>query len=212
MHQLGLTKTIFFSDDGVETADYLKLAGSDAEGQYASAIGSHALTDTQTQALAAFKTEFESTFSVKYTDYDPYQPAGYDAAMLILNALSSVAKTDSSGNLTIDREALIKAIRATSGYVGLTGTLTCDSKGECGTGTVTVYQVKNGQWVGVQTYSGDDLKAAAGSSSSATMAATMAAGATMAPTMAMGATMAPTMAAGATMAPTMAATVAATKS
>jgi len=175
MHELGLTKTIFFSDDGVETADYLQLAGKDAEGQYASAIGASA-DGASADVMSAFKTEFESTFNVKFGDYDPYQPAGFDAAQIIINAITSVAQTDSSGNLTIDREALIKAIRATSGYKGLTGVLTCDSKGECGAGTVSVYQVASGAWKVVQSYSASDLKAAqAALAPAATAAPTMAA-------------------------------------
>ena len=217
MHQLGMTKTIFFSDDGVQTADYIKLAGKDAETQYSSSTGSAKLDATAQANLDAFKSEFEKTFSVTYGDYDPYQPGGYDSAMLIINALKSVAKTDASGNLTVDREALIKAVRGTSNYAGLTGTLTCNSVGECGTGTVIVYQVKSGAWVPVQTFTADDLKALAPTSSAtmaATMSGTMAMSSTMAAAMSgtmamsstMSATMAGTMAMSATMVPTMAAT------
>lgn len=173
MHQLGMTKTLFFSDDGVQTADYIKLAAKDGEGQYASSTGSGTLSADAQKNLDAFKAEFEKTFSVTYGDYDPYQPGGYDAAMLIINALKSVAKTDANGNLTVDREALIKAVRGTTSYAGLTGTLTCNSVGECGTGTVIVYQVTNGAWVSVKTYTADDLKALA-PAPAATMAATMA--------------------------------------
>ena len=213
MHQLGMTNTAFFSDDGVQTSDYIKLGGKDAEGQYASSTGSATLSATAQTALDAFKTEFASTFSVTYGDYDPYQPGGYDSAMLIINALKSVAKTDASGNLTVDREALIKAVRGTTNYVGLTGTLTCNSVGECGTGTVIVYQVKAGAWVPVKTYTSDDLKALAPQTASATMAATMSGtmmAGTMAPTMmgTMSGTMAPTMMG--TMAATMSGTMAPT--
>ncbi len=188
MHSLGMTKTIFFSDDGVKTNDYLQLAGKDAETQYASAIGSADLDKATQDAVTAFQAEFEKTFSVKYGDYDPYQPAGFDAAQVILNAIKSVAKVDGD-NLTIDRESLIKAIRATKAYQGLTGTLTCDSKGECGAGVVSIFQVKGGAWVTAKTYNADDLaKLAAampGAAAAATMAATMPASAvTMAATMA----------------------------
>jgi branched-chain amino acid transport system substrate-binding protein len=156
MHQVGLTKTIFFSDDGVKTADYLKLAGKDAEGQYSSAIGASA-DGADAATLKSFSDEFEKTFNVKYGDYDPYQPAGFDAATVILNAITSVATVDASGALNVDREALIKAIRATSGYKGLTGVITCNNIGECGAGTVSIYQVKNGDWATSQTYSAADL-------------------------------------------------------
>jgi len=177
MHQLGMTKTIFFSDDGVQDANYIKLAGKDAEGQYASSAGSLPGA-TSADTLTAFQKEFASTFSVKYDDYAPYQTQGYDAAQMILNGISSVAQVDASGNLTVDREALIKAVRATAGYKGLSGTLSCDASGDCGTGTVTVYQIQSGKWVGVQTYSADDLfkaQASLAPAPAATAAATMAA-------------------------------------
>ncbi len=177
MHELGLTKTAFFSDDGTQDADYISLAGKDAEGQYASSIA----TNPDKTALADFQAEFEKTFSVKYDDYAPYQSTAYDAAGMILAAIAKVGKVDASGNMTIDRAALVAAVRATSGYKGLTGTLTCDSKGECGAGQVAVYQVTSAKWVNVKLYSGADLSNAMGAP--ATMAATMSAG-TMSATMA----------------------------
>lgn len=174
MHQLGMTKTAFFSDDGVYGADYIKLTGNDGETQYASSTGTATLTDAQKKLNADFQAEFEKTYSVKFDDYAPYQGTGYDATQMIINAITAVAKTDSSGNLTIDREALIKAVRGTKGYVGLTGTLSCDSKGECGAGTVSINQVTKGNWAVVKSYSSDDAKAL--------LAALPAAAATAAPT------------------------------
>ncbi len=213
MHELGMTKTIFFSDDGTYTADYLQTAGKDAEGQYSSSVG-QATDAASADVQTAFQNEFEKTFSVKFHDYDPYQAAGFDAAQIILNAISSVAQTDSSGNLTVDREALIKAVRATKGYQGLLGVLSCDSKGECGAGTISENQVKGGQWVLIKSYSKDDITKLYALLPAATPAPTAAAssgGSTSggAPAPSMAATMAGTM--GATMAPSMAPTMAATK-
>jgi polar amino acid transport system substrate-binding protein len=47
----------------------------------------------------------------------------------------------------IGRKALNEAIRGTTGYKGLTGTLTCDENGDCGVGSVAVSMVQGGQWV-----------------------------------------------------------------
>jgi branched-chain amino acid transport system substrate-binding protein len=65
---------------------------------------------------------------------------------------------DASGNLVIDREALIKAVRNTKGYKGLTGTLTCDAIGECGAGEISINKVQGGKWLPVKTYSAADLQ------------------------------------------------------
>ena len=100
----------------------------------------------------------ERTFNVKYDDYGPYQAHGYDAANLILLALNQVGTVDASGNLVIDREALIKAVRNTKGYKGLTGTLTCDAIGECGAGAISINKVQNGQWALVKAYAAADLQ------------------------------------------------------
>ncbi len=172
MKEVGLTNTIFFSDDGAYTTDYIKLAGTASESAYASSAQQAGGDEA---ALKAFQAEFEKTFNVQYHDYDPYQPAGYDSAMLILNALNQVATVDASGNLTIDRDALVKAVRATKDYKGLTGTITCDSTGACGSGSISVNQVKDAAWVnGLKIYTAADL-AAAMPGAAATAAPTMAA-------------------------------------
>ncbi|NOZ06161.1 MAG: transporter substrate-binding domain-containing protein, partial [Chloroflexi bacterium] len=41
---------------------------------------------------------------------------------------------------------LADAVRGTKDYAGVTGNITCDDKGDCGTGTVVVNVVKDGKW------------------------------------------------------------------
>jgi branched-chain amino acid transport system substrate-binding protein len=153
MREVGLADTLFFSDDGAFTSTYLQLSGKDAEGQYASSVA----TKADEESMKEFKAAFEKTFSVQYADYDPYQPHGYDASAIIITAIAKVAVLDADGNLVIDREALIKEVRSTKDFKGLTGTLTCDSKGECGAGEIGIHQVKDGAWTNVKVYSGADL-------------------------------------------------------
>jgi branched-chain amino acid transport system substrate-binding protein len=154
MKEVGLTNAVFLSDDGTYTADYLQLAGKVAEGAYASFV----TLKVDQAAMDSFKAEFEKVFNVQYGEYDPYQGHGFDAANLILNAIDQVATVDASGNLVIDREALIKAVRNTKGYKGLTGRLTCDRKGECGAGEISIFKVQGGQWALVKTYTAADLQ------------------------------------------------------
>ncbi len=59
------------------------------------------------------------------------------------------ATVDDSGNLVIEREALISAIRDTEGLQGLSGMITCDDIGECGAGGIQIFQVQDGEFVQV---------------------------------------------------------------
>jgi branched-chain amino acid transport system substrate-binding protein len=173
MREIGLDKAAFFGPDGVYGGVYPGLAGKAGEGTYASSLAA-AVTDKT--ALDAFQAEWDKTFTgSKFSEYDPYQPNGYDAAGVLLAAIESVATTNAAGDLVIDREALIKAVRATKDFKGLTGSLSCDAKGECGAGAVLVSILKGDKWEPVKNYSAADLSAVAAPAMSATMAPTMAA-------------------------------------
>lgn len=58
----------------------------------------------------------------------------YDAANILLNAIEAVAQVGDDGTILVGRQALRDAVAATSGYAGLTGTLTCNATGDCATG------------------------------------------------------------------------------
>ena len=118
-------------------------AGADAEGAYASFLvlpGSEALDDFIKRLEAQGGQRANLTYST---------PA-YDALGLLAQALRRLAQVDENGNLVIGRQALAQAVRATSGYMGLTGEITFDEKGERTSGAeVVIYQVQNGGWVQV---------------------------------------------------------------
>ena len=64
----------------------------------------------------------------------------YDATTILLNAIEAVAVQDDDGTLHIDREALRNKVAETSGFEGLTGTLTCDDFGDCAAAKIDVVQ------------------------------------------------------------------------
>lgn len=153
-NEVGLTDMIFIGADGVQTTLYIEQAGADGEGQYASSV----VTPLDDPRLDEFRAAWEAAAGgARYDDYGPYQPQGHDAAAMILDGIAAVATLNEDGALVIDREALIAAVRATAGFDGLTGTLTCDENGDCGAGQIAIYQVQNGQWVTVATYTSDEL-------------------------------------------------------
>jgi branched-chain amino acid transport system substrate-binding protein len=66
---------------------------------------------------------------------------------MILDAIEKVALMNENGDLLIGRQALRDALYATSGYEGITGTLTCNEFGDCADARISVNQVQDGAFV-----------------------------------------------------------------
>lgn len=146
MAEVGLEDTLFFSDDGVYTATYLELAGDASEGTYVT-FGAQV---GDPEANEAFDERYEEKFGVAPDELGPFHAQAYDAATVILKALEAVATVDDAGNLSVDREALIEAVRTTEDLEGLSGLITCDENGDCGSATIAVFVAEGGEWVEVE--------------------------------------------------------------
>lgn len=70
----------------------------------------------------------------------PYFATTYDATMILLAAIEESASAAQDGTLTIDRRALREAIHATEDFPGLTGELSCDRFGDCGSQRVSIFR------------------------------------------------------------------------
>ena len=79
---------------------------------------------------------FEATYGESPTS--PYWAYAYDAATLLLTAIESAALAK-GGRLHLDRAALREAMGAMTGFQGITGVLSCDAFGDCGTGRINIY-------------------------------------------------------------------------
>ncbi len=66
---------------------------------------------------------------------------------MIVAGIEAASEVDGDGNLVIDREGVIAAVRATEEFAGLTGTLTCAENGDCGSSIFTIFTVEDGKWV-----------------------------------------------------------------
>ena len=122
--------TALIGSDGCLATDFLETAGDAATGVFASA------PDLSVFANGDFyKNEFlpaySSTFNTEPTAV--FHAHAFDAANILFDAIEAVAVDDGSGNLSISRTALKDAIFATSGYAGITGTITCTPLGDCAT-------------------------------------------------------------------------------
>jgi branched-chain amino acid transport system substrate-binding protein len=139
----GLAGVVFMGADGIQTPEYVNLAGAAAEGTLASspvAPGS--------EAYAAFVAAYEAEYGVAPTA--AFHAYAYDATQMILDAIEAVGVVGADGSLTVERAALAAYIRsygAEEPVEGLSGVLSCDGTGECATGGIGFFQVVNGAFV-----------------------------------------------------------------
>jgi len=133
----GLEEAYFMSDDGAYMQQYLDAAGASAEGTFASSFAGTAESERNIE----FLDKYVEKFGMHPSDLGPFHYQSYDTILVITEALKKVAEVDDAGNLVIDREALITAIRETEGLEGMTGTITCNEVGDCGAGGIQIYEL-----------------------------------------------------------------------
>ncbi len=137
----GMAGVTFFGCDGSYGTNYLKLAGPAAEGSFSTYV-----PIPESAAFDRFQAEYKANYGDEQGKLSPFSPHGYDATMLILNALDRVA-IKHGRQLVVPRKALAETVRGTSRYQGLTGMITCSEIGECAAASIAFMQVQDGQWV-----------------------------------------------------------------
>lgn len=97
---------------------------------------------------------YESTFLPAYTELSGeevpisvFHCHAYDATNMIFAAIEEVGIVDEAGTLFIPRRAFRDALFATSGFEGLTGSLTCDEFGDCADPAIRVSEIQDGAYV-----------------------------------------------------------------
>lgn len=141
MKQAGLTKTVFFGDDGTFGQDFLDRTAANGEGAY-----STSLIPATTPAKEKFDAAYQAAYQQPAGKLSPYTWTAYDSAAVLVAAVEKVAVLGSDGNLYIPRQALIDAVRGTKNYQGLSGMISCDPTGECSSSGPTFYVDKGGKW------------------------------------------------------------------
>lgn len=129
MKSLGLTAKLL-GGDGIQSPEFIKLAAADAEGVYGSSPG---LPLEQMPG----GNEFSQRFSAKYGIIQIYSPYAYDATRAMIEAMK---RADSAEPASYLPEL------AKTNFVGVTGPVAFDVKGDIQGGAVTVYQVQGGKW------------------------------------------------------------------
>ncbi|MFH1524209.1 MAG: branched-chain amino acid ABC transporter substrate-binding protein [Chloroflexota bacterium] len=141
MKQSGLEGVIFFGDDGTFGQDFLDRTGANGEGAY-----STSLIPPATDAKAKYDAAYLAAYGQPAGKLSPYTWTAYDSAAVLIKAIESVAVV-SGDKLYVPRAALIAAVRSTNDYKGLSGTITCDSVGECSASGPVFNIDQGGLWV-----------------------------------------------------------------
>lgn len=138
LRSLGI-KAKFLGGDGVQTAEFLKLAGADAEGVTGSSPG------LPIDNMPGGK-EFRKKFTERFGTIQTYAPYAYDAALTMVEAMKKADSAEPAKYL-----AELPRIQRQ----GVTGHISFDERGDIKGGAITLYQVKNGKWEVLETVMGD---------------------------------------------------------
>ncbi|HEX6231352.1 MAG TPA: branched-chain amino acid ABC transporter substrate-binding protein [Actinomycetota bacterium] len=133
--------TAHMGADGCLESGFLETAGAATGDYYASSPDVAAFQEGEfyrDQFLPAYQEQFGTEPT------SVFHAHSFDAANILFDAIEAVAADDGSGNLLIPRTALKDAVFATSGYEGLTGTITCTPLGDCATDVkIGIFQYPN---------------------------------------------------------------------
>jgi branched-chain amino acid transport system substrate-binding protein len=127
-------KTTFISDDGVKDNTFIKVAGENAEGVYASGPQDNASNPLSQAAIAEHKKVFGS-------DHGAFYENAYSAALAMVNAIKIAKSTDL---------AALKKVLQTEKVNTPVGNIYFDDKGDAIGVGFSVYQVKDGAFVEVK--------------------------------------------------------------
>ncbi len=133
LRKLGI-KAAFMGADGVNTPEFAKLGGKDAEGAYASSAGA---PKEVMPGFASFNDKFKARFK---TDIQAYAPYTYDAARVLIDAMK---RADSA-----DPKKFLQEIGKTQ-LQGVTGAIAFEPNGDIKNGAVSLYQLQAGAWKGL---------------------------------------------------------------
>jgi len=127
-------KLTFISDDGVKDDTFIKVAGKNAEGVYASGPQDNSKNPLSAAAIEAHKKAYNA-------DPGAFYENAYSAALALLNAIEKAGSTDMA--------AVVKALQNEKVDTPV-GTIHFDAKGDAVGVGFAIYQVQNGKYVEVK--------------------------------------------------------------
>jgi branched-chain amino acid transport system substrate-binding protein len=130
--------------DGINDADFVKLAGPDSTGDLATSVGAPVEElDSAKQFVADYKA---AGYKEEYSAYGGYS---YDSAWAIIEAVKKVVE-DNGGKLPSDARAKVTEAMQNVSFDGVTGKVSFDEFGDATNKQLTVYRVENGAFTSVK--------------------------------------------------------------
>jgi branched-chain amino acid transport system substrate-binding protein len=149
----GLEDTILAGADGILSPAFIEAAGvENANGMY--------MSGPQADFGDRYQNEFLPAYSDVSGEEEPiaaFHAHAYDAYNIIADAIEEVG-IDEDGTLYIPRTALRDYLAGLTDYDGLTGSLTCNENGDCANSTITVREVREGEFVPIWNSVDGDLE------------------------------------------------------
>jgi len=138
----GLEETILAGADGILSPAFIEAAGAEnANGMF--------LSGPQADFGDVYQNDFLPAYTEVSGEEEPvaaFHAHAYDAYNIIADAIEAVG-IEEEGTLYIPRTALRDEIAGLTDYPGLTGSLTCNENGDCANSTITVREVREGEFV-----------------------------------------------------------------
>lgn len=138
----GLENTARGAADGCFSAAAAEAIGSSTANLYISGPDLAFSGDTYVRFAEAYQTNFGSA------PISVFHAHAFDATNMVLGCVEQVAK-QSDGALLIGRQDMRDCLYATSGFAGITGSLTCNEYGDCADAKIAVYEIQNGDYVAI---------------------------------------------------------------
>lgn len=132
MKQLGI-KAKFMGGDGICSGELPKLSGGAMDDGQVVCAEAGGVEGEQKKGMEDFKARFKTKFNADVQIYAPYV---YDALNVMVAAMEKAGSSDPAKYLPV--------LAKTSGYKGVTGSISFDEKGDVKNGALTMFTYKGG--------------------------------------------------------------------
>lgn len=139
----GLENTVRAAADGCFSAAAAEAIGAAEEGMFFSGPDLAYTSDLYEQFKAAYLENYGTE------PLSVFHAHAFDATNIIFGCIETTAQQDADGALLIGRQAMRDCLYATSGYEGITGSLTCNEFGDCADPKIAVYEIQDGAYVAI---------------------------------------------------------------